>query len=1799
MELIGRALARLAIVKRGQFFLELPDDLPPESVAALVEGANSEVATTPPFAIFATGRRRDVDAISPQVTFRELAMYRQGDRLAIAYASENRGMATYSSVYPLLLASGFPVADSAFGGTGVVGFSSFAAMLAALVEERFGLFGLRRAEFQESFEGILRFLANAYQAAGNGQTGFVTDWWLHVSTWLERLGQVDVAGLSGVAGLHGCAGLPVPEEGCTLKLEPREYVAVLGRRWSNPASIRAELARLEGIPECEIGAARLSELDWEGSFTRSSLRTDSPVARVARGEGWDSNEVARGWACISETQFKDSYVNAKGKLRIWKGGQELVAPWQTGLPLLRVGSNEAGTHGNTADLQLELHLPARKDAKQPPPAVIGSELWADIEVAGLKGTSASFHLESVATCHQELVLAGTLSIQVPRRSKNVLGLEVQLVGPLAKWFPDACSGRFTILWPNDIALWVKPLGKPRGSTLMGPIFSDEAGIAATRVEVQKPGIHDFALAWGADVEGDNTSIRFGSARAGASMPGMEGFSVLAQTGIDQPLAIAVGGNERFEVVVATAMENPKSPFAAAARGLSPDTKTNAPPGLLTDLERVFIEVLENLRPGHAAGCIVLAASKKKAHWLTTGTNVWYSEELTQCLGQMVPALPSDSLLSLPAYVELIEAYRDLGVNDLIDEVQASDDVSPILSQLPLSSLNESAVERLLSTFSKLQRDAASLSPSDRFWAHNPFSVLVVPPGPGVTSAQALMLSPLHPLRIAWAWRVQAGLREAFDDGQGSDVSLALLDGTYFPAYALAADSFGDLQPFVPIRIDARPEDLFLGWHASVVVISHSLAIPEWVDGRRFPVDGLSGLTEASVGAAIDDFIRVAPHVQVLKVALASSSPTIRSGSIDQGLLSKIRDLALSSVELDGVAGVKIFDSAERIGTCPALHAIEDAFPLARPGFNVEWTVVSSARGRKSPHITILEGNASKVSLTLSKATPTGWLGEIPIRRTPYRLRENGFTTISYALASPKEDSSSFHWALYQYENVQEGGYSIRISPNLAGVVDQPRWLVAGDFGVDPKTLSTVASLHGQDSYVLWDWRPAAAIRGRAAVARLQPYFVLAAVPKALGRAICDRIKKLAPSVNPEEVDRRARLLISTLAERAIGLNTLLAIGHHQATGALGFYFALRSASAWLSNAPKSEIRLLIPVDAVDPFLRGSGLAKFSGDRKRADLLAVRMSMDDKGRAQVILAPVEIKHYGLSSGESETGFPKVGEARLEEHLEQLRSYQDQLVDLCDAYTNAGRGAGHFVAERLVSVLDAALQLNPELGDSDAMRILRSVASRAAKVSLGKGVLMWFQPYGVGPSGAKATVDEIGGSLQLQRVEVRVDPAFFDENFWSSAHFPCSAFDCVTSALLSATLGADDGGLDGASQSASSLAADMQVQPSAAATEASSKSDASAMPGLVTTMRAAQASEASLSALAKRMSQDALEARYGELLNSLREFNVKVERPRDEPPYREGPAFIEFAVAPAYGVSVSKIESQLPNVKLRLRLPSDANIGCATHMGNVVLTVPKLDSERYFIEAAEIWPRFNRRDGKFDIPVGEDISGEVVSIDLSDSNSPHLLIAGVTGSGKSEALLTILHGAAHFYGPGELRLKLVDPKQTELASLAGYPHVDGAIGSCGEDAIEVLNSAVDEMERRYSEFRSAGKGVRSIAEYQAKVGAMPRWIIVLDEYADLIVDDNERKLIEKGLQRLSQKARAAGIHVIVCTQKPVVKVIDTVIKGNLPGKVALRVNTAIESRVILDEDGAQELTGKGDAILKIGNVRTRVQFAKCSI
>jgi hypothetical protein len=349
--------------------------------------------------------------------------------------------------------------------------------------------------------------------------------------------------------------------------------------------------------------------------------------------------------------------------------------------------------------------------------------------------------------------------------------------------------------------------------------------------------------------------------------------------------------------------------------------------------------------------------------------------------------------------------------------------------------------------------------------------------------------------------------------------------------------------------------------------------------------------------------------------------------------------------------------------------------------------------------------------------------------------------------------------------------------------------------------------------------------------------------------------------------------------------------------------------------------------------------------------------------------------------------------------------------------------------------------------------------------------------------------------------------------------------------------------------------------------------------------------------KALGAEELDRRYQKILDTMAEHKVKVHRVRGgTEPYVEGPASILFRIKPGEGVDPKRIQEKADALKINLALAQEHVIRFVIADGYMNIEVPKKETDRYYVMAHELWLRWTARDDQLVIPVGEDNLGEVISLNFSSSNSPHLLIGGTTGSGKSEALMTILKGLTRYYTPEQLKLHLIDPKGTELESFDNSPHLMGTIGWDDDDAIEILEQAVAEMQSRYQKMKD--KRTKKLPEYNRHESVteeerLPWWVVVLDEYADLTSDPEKKKVIEASLKRLAQKARAAGIHVIIATQKPSADVISTVLRSNLPAQLALRVKSATESRVVMDESGAETLNGKGDALLKADGKITRIQ------
>jgi len=291
---------------------------------------------------------------------------------------------------------------------------------------------------------------------------------------------------------------------------------------------------------------------------------------------------------------------------------------------------------------------------------------------------------------------------------------------------------------------------------------------------------------------------------------------------------------------------------------------------------------------------------------------------------------------------------------------------------------------------------------------------------------------------------------------------------------------------------------------------------------------------------------------------------------------------------------------------------------------------------------------------------------------------------------------------------------------------------------------------------------------------------------------------------------------------------------------------------------------------------------------------------------------------------------------------------------------------------------------------------------------------------------------------------------------------------------------------------------------------------------------------------------------------------------------GPVVTLYEFEPASGIKVSKIVSLADDIA---RNTSSISARLATIPGKstIGIEIPNSKRENVFLNEVIADEKFNKREIKLPIALGKSISGVPIVSDLYAM--PHLLIAGTTGSGKSVCINTIILSLLYKYTPEKCNLILIDPKMLELSAYEGIPHLLCPVITEAKKATAALGWAVKEMESRYKLMTSVG--VKNIDGYNSKHKKhMPYIVVIVDEMSDLMLIAG--KEIENYIQRLSQMARAAGIHIIMATQRPSVDVITGTIKANFPTRISFQVSSKIDSRTILGEQGAEQLLGKGDML-----------------
>lgn len=320
------------------------------------------------------------------------------------------------------------------------------------------------------------------------------------------------------------------------------------------------------------------------------------------------------------------------------------------------------------------------------------------------------------------------------------------------------------------------------------------------------------------------------------------------------------------------------------------------------------------------------------------------------------------------------------------------------------------------------------------------------------------------------------------------------------------------------------------------------------------------------------------------------------------------------------------------------------------------------------------------------------------------------------------------------------------------------------------------------------------------------------------------------------------------------------------------------------------------------------------------------------------------------------------------------------------------------------------------------------------------------------------------------------------------------------------------------------------------------------------------------------------------STLAEFGIDVEMEGAN----VGPRVTQYTMKPPAGVNLSKILARDKELALNLavdKIRIEAPIPGTRSVGVEIPNARSADVRLRSVLESSDWKKAT---DPLTFAVGKDISGRAVVANLA--KMPHLLIAGTTGSGKSVMTNTLITSLLYRNAPSDMKLIIVDPKQVEMAQYQDIPHLLTPIITQTEKALSAMKWAVGEMERRYS--LMAEEKVKNIADYNAKMaktalenpekeGKMPYIVVIIDEMADLMMMAG--KDLEMLIVRIAQKGRAAGIHLVLATQRPEVKVITGLIKANIPGRIAFAVGSQMDSRIMLDQGGAEKLLGKGDMLL----------------
>jgi hypothetical protein len=1347
--------------------------MPPEFLLELANTANDGWSGNHPWAIVVTTKPTHFEGLHGAESVREGndAVGRRDNALAVYQEEDALGLRSLRT-FVVVVSPKYPLGEAQAEHPGF-SIEELAATILKVCLEAAGI-GDRHAvthDLTSHLTEALKFLANAHEGSSGDRRPWNSDWFHHVEHGMHALVDCLASPGSGTEDLpevlryaaFACFSVPTPDNRDAysprrplsdplpkdlkqpLRLAARAFGAAIEDHWSSEALVMRSVQALAEHPHwlqhpdwTEGAPHPMGSIDWSDFDETKEGQGCALLALACHKDG--QPERWKAFAGLTESQFLNpSSAVQREDLELFLVGSttplkddSLAGPLHV-IDGTTLGSDTDGPFLRSPLVTIEL------DAGLPQDEVDDLDLGA-IAFQIYPRNAATFIREGPPQVGDD----GRLSVQgwfkrgisvgdftyEPKLTR--IQIQIPLGHPLVGRIDDSASCELVLLPPEGDGVLIAEHKANGGNGKIHPFgskeFDDQGRPKAPPIPADhelKNGNAQRVVIWSSnhDDESAGPTINRRRARDFGGRPGLWAETI-TPSGKD---TIEVGSTEVELVLVDSNL--PFSPIVAAVQDRRHDTTTMPAPDEMSetvrgDLEDLFSGMVADESWTRSLGNIILPSDMNERIEDLVDINAGDFRTLAAVAssheGNQVFKVQSEIVESDPAN-RFREAFRQLGIRESLlapSTVSRDEDASAAnwVSRTSWAHLAESdhlLDEYLTAYLELLQFASGNGGGTGLMWASYPFSASVWELTKGAPRLRAVLMGPLHPLRLTWL----ANAERLFRDAGNAPEFAGTVHGWDIPI--VGPSQFSPMQ-MVAMPSEAGSQKVFMGWsallHARTEDIS-PLEAPEFVGNRRFPGVSTSAVTAQAAKRALKDYLRINPHVSTLTVELAAAHTSIRDPGLDEAIIQQV-----VAENLPG--GLRVFDSTRRMGDIPA-EAIASATANQEGNVPLTWSCVDpSDAGDIYSDMRFVQDAAIGIGIYEDRdAVDSGVVGPVPVRRLSIpSLPPPGSAHVEIT-ASLRLADSCFSKALSFFEG---GTRSPSIRTGLDGgelEANTTSWTVSAESLITPVALTELLSRRpGPGPQMLWEWHPpfldVPSAEGGADILEARPYVSIAKVGTRFKAKISSRLgRAMGRPPTSDEIDK----VLSVLGQQGIGLSSLVLIGDKQQAGAIGFYTVLELMKSIRVEGVET---LIMPLDASNHFLGALAGNPNLAKKKLADLLVIQI-----GPGAVTFAPIEIKCYGLDR-ESVPRLPTPGSGTLRPALQQLAASVSLLTAVEENWADLQGGTvdadAVLQANAMAVFLEAAMRLSPSgiANHQASAELLERVVEGRVEVRTGKPVLAYL-------------------------------------------------------------------------------------------------------------------------------------------------------------------------------------------------------------------------------------------------------------------------------------------------------------------------------------------------------------------------------------------------------------------------------------------------------------------------------------------